>query len=269
MILLRIAGGTAMLKKSMIAIVLMALVISATMIMFADVIESEEYVYIINPEVGTSGKAIINESMFISIYVESEQDMLLELVKKPMFDFEPEEGLTPDVIVEEKFTIFDILSRQTVYSKSDTMTMYQLALYDKEMAKEDLDNAKTALGTVDPEEGTYLTIEEQKLVDNYQLAFDHYIQALKDFQYWKETYLRLFEQRIIDNMVMSVDPAFPYFEYTVPNVTPGHYILKVKNADGFTVEALEFDVVTEASITSEILENTNFFDNIIDEEVFE
>ncbi|MBN2794085.1 MAG: hypothetical protein JXR88_01665 [Clostridia bacterium] len=259
-----------MWKKSMIAIVLMALVISVTMVMFADVAESEEYVYIINPEVGTSGKTIVNESMFISIYVESEQDMLLELVKKPVFTFENEKALMPDdEILEEKFTIFDILSRQTVYSKSDIMNMYQLALYDKEMAKDDLNLAKLSLGSINPKDETYLTLSEQKLVEKYNSALENYNKVIRNYQYWKDSYFKLFEQKIIDNLVMSVDPAFPYFEYTVEDITPGHYVMKVKNSEGIVVESLEFDVVTEDVLTDEILGNTNFFDNILGEEVFE
>lgn len=258
-----------MFKKSMIAIMLLTLLISAGMVMFADVEETVEEVIIINPVVGNSGKAIIDDSLFISIYIESEDDLVLELVKKPVFNFEETVSIVPyaNNTIEEKVSMFDMIANE-VTSKQGILEMYQSAVLQRDNAKVALSVAKSDVTDLNPDDDTFLTEEEQLNMERFNQASSTYNAAVMNFSFWQKAYLKLFDQVIIDNMMMYVDPAFSYFEYTVDNITPGHYVMRVKNSSGYTVESLSFEVVTQESIADEILDAPVLFDSIR-EEVFE
>lgn len=89
----------------MFALLILVMIVSQLPVL-ADDASEDPYVYIISPKVGDSGKTILNETLFISIYIQSEQSLTLELVKKPVYDFEIAREDLPeavDFLIEEKF----------------------------------------------------------------------------------------------------------------------------------------------------------------------
>lgn len=262
-----------MFKRSMIVMLVIIMALSAGIMAFSEVETTEDYVYIISPEVGTSGKAILNDTLFISVYVESEKELVLELVKKTDFTFDDEIGLIPyeePEIIEDKISLSDVQTHETTYTKKEIIASFQMAQTDLQLTKEAYDKAKLAAAAIVTDVDTYiLKTSDQMVVDNFETASTVYNQALLNFNYWQAAYMKLFDSTIIKGMKMTVDPEFPYFEYAVDDIEPGNYQLSVKGQDGSMIETLNFEVVTEDFIADEILENNDFFDNFIDAELFE
>jgi len=87
----KIAGGATMIKKFMILLLIVVMTLSTNIMVFADDNTSEEDIQIISPEVGESGKMVLNKALFISIYVQTDDTMYLNLKKVvPTFNFDEE-----------------------------------------------------------------------------------------------------------------------------------------------------------------------------------
>lgn len=263
----------------MLAVLIITLILSTNIFMFAEEEDTfDEYVYIINPEVAASGKAIVNDTMFISIYVQSQNTLLLDLVKKPVFGIQNDDYFIEPYVennnVEEKISLLDMLIRRPVYTKEEIIREYQKAEAELEQVRTTYTNAQELINhiptLIDENSETYELTESDttnlNFVDDLALTYNR---LLLEFNYWEKQYLSLFEDTIFSNVEMSVDPSFPYFEYNVNGVQPGEYKLLIKNEDGNIIERLDFEVVTEEIVADEILGDINFFDNIIDSTVFE
>jgi FtsZ-binding cell division protein ZapB len=254
--------------------------------------ESEDYVHIISPVVGESGKTILNDALFISIYVESENTLFLSLKKQmPTFVFEEEEE-TDEVVeliplvaatvieeeaVEEKISL-DELEEVKPLTKDEIVMAYQIAEDDLMIIKSDLVMAKNAVSEIpvqtleatESEEPTQdLTAEQLEATTYLEDITKLYNEAKAEFDKWQTEYNSLFEKDVFEQQEMVVDPEFPYYEHTVSNIETGKYKLIITTLDGEEVDRLEFEVVTEDVIADKIIENVNIFDKIIDSDVFE
>lgn len=267
-----------MFKKCMLSFLIICLILSMNTMMFAsETEETEEYIYIINPEVGTSGKAILNDTLFISIYVQSERDLVLELVKKETPIFETVEPVIVEDNVEEKVTTFTVGSPDLAITKADIISAYQDARQDLSVVETSYNQAKLLIKDIPVVDNTTSIFDESyelTSTDEENLKFvdvmaSRYNEVLLDYNYWENRYLKLFETVIIDDAQISVDPSFPYFEYTVDQVESGQYKLLIKTEDGNIIEHMDFEVVSEENIADEILEEGNFFGNFINDELFE
>jgi hypothetical protein len=268
----KIGKGVAMLKKYMIAILVFLLLFSTTVSSFAsetdDTIVNEEYVYIVSPEIGTSNKAIINDTLFISIYVQSDSPLFLELTRVSNFGADE---ITPIVtyneseVTEEKVIINDVIEKSYSYTKEDILYSYRVALREKELLQIELNEIKRQVAEIESIED--LSDEELELLEKEKTIESRYNFSLKDYLSWKEKYMALFETVVLDNVPMTVDPAFPYFESSLDNIQTGQYHLTIKRLDGSIIEELEFEVVTEDIFAEEILEE-DIFDDLIDVDVF-
>lgn len=269
-------GGATMFKKGMLAMLVILMLMTQFIVVAEDTVE-EPYVYIISPKVGDSGKTILNETLFISIYIKSKEPLILELVKKPVYDFEVAVESSPidsDFMVEEKISLTEIQNPKINYKKSEIIESYDEASLVLEEAKiaYDLEQTKFSKNRMSKLD----FIDVQKLNSAQRLIYAEYTEAktelnkaLLAFRFWKSAYLDLFDKTIFNNVAMSVKEAFPYFEYSHNNIEPGHYKLSVKTAGGLVLEKLEFQVVTEQSIANEIINNRNFFGELLQPQIFE
>lgn len=282
-----------MLKKCMLVVLILVMALSLSMISFANDEETteEDYVHIISPEVGESGKSILNDALFISIYVQSENTLLVSMIKKetPVFTFE-EEVEEPEFIemiplvaaesveeaVEEKVSLAEVTIVEL--TKEEIFSAYQIAEADLEILKADFEAAKSAIAKspslLDESASLYdplYKLSEQEVEDiaYYEEISTFYNEALSEYIKWENKYNKLFETVVFDQQEMVVDPSFPYFEHTVQDITPGMYDLIISNTEGDAVETLTFEIVTEDIIADSIKEEVNIFDKIIDSNVFE
>jgi len=276
-------------KFMMVTLVFLLVLSSFTMALAND--ESEDYVHIISPVVGESGKTILNDALFISIYVESEDTLFLSLKKQmPTFVFEEEE--TDEVVeliplvaatvideeaIEEKISL-DELEEVKPLTKDEIVMAYQIAEEDLKIIKSDLVMAKNAVSEIpvqtleatESEEPTQdLTAEQLEATTYLEEVTKLYNEAKAEFDKWQTEYNSLFEKDVFEQQEMVVDPEFPYYEHTVSNIETGKYKLIITTLEGEEVDRLEFEVVTEAVIADKIIENVNIFDEIIDSDVFE
>ncbi len=282
-----------MTKKIIMVLLVFILVLSSSMLSFATD-ETEDYVHIISPVVGESGKTILNNALFISIYVQSENSLFLSLKKEmPIFIFEEEEMVedsidlmmlvpalsSEDIVeeVEEKVSLDEVIEEEPL-TKDVIVSAYQIAETDLEILTADLIIAQTAVekipSVLDDSAADYnptymLSEEELESTEYLEAVTGLYTEAVTDFEKWEGTYKDLFETDVFEQQEMVVDPSFPYYEYTVSNIEPGTYKLLITNLEGIVIEELEFEVVTEEVIADKIIENVNIFDNLIDSEVFE
>jgi uncharacterized protein YaiI (UPF0178 family) len=256
--------------------------------------ETEDYVHIISPVVGESGKTILNDALFISIYVQSENSLFLSLKKEtPVFIFEEEEmvednidlmmlvpALSSEEIVEEveeKVSLDEVFEEEPL-TQDVIVSAYQIAEADLEIITADLIIAQTAVekipSVLDDSSAEYnptymLSEEELESTEYLEAVTGLYTEAVTDFVKWEGTYNDLFEKDVFEQQEMVVDPSFPYYEYAVSDIEPGTYKLLITDLEGKVIEELEFEVVTEEVIADKIIENVNIFDNLIDSEVFE
>jgi hypothetical protein len=257
--------------------------------------ETEDYVHIISPIVGESGKTILNDALFISIYVQSENSLFLSLKKEtPVFIFEEEKMFDDDIDlmmlipalssediiveeVEEKVSLDEVVEEEPL-TQDVIVSAYQIAEADLEIITADLIIAQTAVekipSVLDDSAAEYnptyiLSEEEIESTEYLEAVTGLYTDAVTDFVKWEGTYNDLFEKDVFEQQEMVVDPSFPYYEYTVSDIEPGTYKLLITDLEGKVIEELEFEVVTEEVIADRIIENVNIFDNLIDSEVFE
>lgn len=282
-----------MTKKIIMVLLVFILVLSSSMLAFATD-ETEDYVHIISPVVGESGKTILNDALFISIYVQSENSLFLSLKKEtPVFIFEEEEMIednvdlmmlvpalsSEDIVeeVEEKVSLDEVVEEEPL-TQDVIVSAYQIAEADLEIITADLIIAQTAVekipSVLDDSAAEYnptymLSEEELESTEYLEAVTGLYTEAVTDFEKWEGTYNDLFEKDVFEQQEMVVDPSFPYYEYTVSDIEPGTYKLLITNLEGIVIEELEFEVVTEEVIADKIIENVNIFDNLIDSEVFE
>jgi len=280
-----------MLKKYMLVVFILVMALSINMISFANDGETteEDYVHIISPEVGESGKTILNDALFISIYVQSNDTLLLSMIKKEtsIFTFE-EEVEDPEFIeliplvaaesieVEEKISLADVTIVEL--TKEEIFSAYQIAEADLAILQADFETAKNAIAKIPSllDESATLYDPLYKLseleIENlayYEKISNFYNEALNEYVKWENKYNKLFETVVFDQEEMIVDPSFPYFEHTVQDITPGTYDLVISNAKGDDIETLTFEIVTEDIIADTIKEEVNIFDKIIDPNIFE
>jgi len=280
-----------MLKKYMLVVFILVMALSLNMISFANDEETteEDYVHIISPEVGESGKTILNDALFISIYVQSNDTLLLSMIKKEtsIFTFE-EEVEDPEFIeliplvaaesieVEEKISLADVTIVEL--TKEEIFSAYQIAEADLAILQADFETAKNAIAKIPSllDESATLYDPLYKLseleIENlayYEKISNFYNEALNEYVKWENKYNKLFETVVFDQEEMIVDPSFPYFEHTVQDITPGTYDLVISNAKGDDIETLTFEIVTEDIIADTIKEEVNIFDKIIDPNIFE
>lgn len=282
-----------MLKKYMFVVLILVMALSLNMISFANDEETteEDYVHIISPVVGESGKLILNDALFISIYVQSDETLLLSLIKKetPRFIFE-EEVEEPEFVemiplvaaesieaaVEEKVSLAEVIIVEL--TKEEIFSAYQIAEADRDILKADFEKAKSLIARspslLDESASLYdplYKLSEQEIEDfsYYEEISKLYNEALSEYKKWENKYNKLFETVVLDQYEMVVDPSFPYFEHTVQDVTPGMYDLIIRNTEGNAIEALTFEIVTEEIIADSIKEEVNIFNKILDSNVFE
>ncbi|MCH4886880.1 hypothetical protein EZV73_04835 [Acidaminobacter sp. JC074] len=282
-----------MMRKFMILLLILIMALSANIMVFANDETSEEYVHIISPEVGESGKMILNEALFISIYVQTDDTMYLNLKKVvPSFNFDEEAEekeyvemipLVPALPVEEveveeeKISLAEVeIIEEEPLTKDEVVASYTIAEDDFKIVEEELANAKAAanietfVDETSPEyDPSYQLTEEDIEAANYlDDVTVRYNEALANYEKWKKEYDKLFEEDVFEKLEMVVDSSLPYFEHTVSDVEPGSYKLIVTNDLNEIVEQLDFEVVSEQVIADKIIENTNVFENIIDNDVF-
>ncbi|MBI9013011.1 MAG: hypothetical protein JEZ08_12330 [Clostridiales bacterium] len=282
-----------MLKKYMLVVLVLVMALSVNMISFANDEETteEDYVHIISPEVGESGKTILNDALFISIYVQSDDTLLLSMIKKETSIFTFEEKVEEpeffemiplvaaeaiEEAVEEKVSLAEVTIVEL--TKEEIFSAYQIAEADLTILQADYEAAKSEIAKIPS-----LLDESASLYDPlYKLSEDEiedltyfeeisifYNEALSEYIKWEKKYNKLFETVVFDQQEMIVDPSFPYFEHTVQDVTPGTYDLIISNTEGEVIETLTFEIVTEDIIADSIKEEVNIFDKIIDSNVFE
>jgi hypothetical protein len=268
-----ITGGATMFKKYMFALLILVLLVSQFVVLAEDVSE-EPYVYIISPKVGDSGKTILNETLFISIYIQSEASLNLELVKKPVYDFEVVTEDLPEAVdffIEEKVLFSETQASKNVFTKKEIIKAYEETSKHLDELKENYRIKRKNLGEIsqNTENVSSLSSSERLRLQSFEKAKSNLNKGMVAYNFWKEAYLELFDKVIFSNVKMSVDASFPYFEYTLDNVQPGYYKLAIKNLDGKIVESLEFEVVTEQSIANEIINSSDFFKEMLQKNVFE
>ncbi len=291
----KIAGGATMIKKFMILLLIVVMTLSTNIMVFADDNTSEEDIQIISPEVGESGKMVLNKALFISIYVQTDDTMYLNLKKVvPTFNFDEETykkeyvdmiPLIPALPIEEtqeepqeeKISLgeVDIVGEESL-SKDKIVVSYTVAEDDVKILEDELEDAKVAADISSSVEESLLEedsiyqlsesdIEAVNYLDDVTVRYN---EALANYDKWKKEYDQLFEEDVFKQQEMVVDPSFPYYEYTVSDIEPGSYNLLVSNDDGVIIKQLEFEVVSEQVIADKIIENPNVFENIIDNDVF-
>ena len=291
----KIAGGATMIKKFMILLLIVVMTLSTNIMVFADDNTSEEDIQIISPEVGESGKMVLNKALFISIYVQTDDTMYLNLKKVvPTFNFDEETykkeyvdmiPLIPALPIEEtqeepqeeKISLgeVDIVGEESL-SKDKIVVSYTVAEDDVKILEDELEDAKVAADISSSVEESLLEedsiyqlsesdIEAVNYLDDVTVRYN---EALANYDKWKKEYDQLFEEDVFKQQEMVVDPSFPYYEYTVSDIEPGSYNLLVSNDDGVIIKQLEFEVVSEQVIADKIIENPNVFENIIDKDVF-
>jgi len=284
-----------MIKKFMILLLIVVMTLSTNIMVFADDNTSEEDIQIISPEVGESGKMVLNKALFISIYVQTDDTMYLNLKKVvPTFNFDEETykkeyvdmiPLIPALPIEEtqeepqeeKISLgeVDIVGEESL-SKDKIVVSYTVAEDDVKILEDELEDAKVAADISSSVEESLLEedsiyqlsesdIEAVNYLDDVTVRYN---EALANYDKWKKEYDQLFEEDVFKQQEMVVDPSFPYYEYTVSDIEPGSYNLLVSNDDGVIIKQLEFEVVSEQVIADKIIENPNVFENIIDKDVF-
>ena len=291
----KIAGGATMIKKFMILLLIVVMTLSTNIMVFADDNTSEEDIQIISPEVGESGKMVLNKALFISIYVQTDDTMYLNLKKVvPTFNFDEvtEEKQYIDMIplvpalpveetqedfLEEKISLGEVdITEDEHLTKDKIVVSYTVAEDDVKILEEELEEAKAAADISSSVEKSLLEddsiyqlseadIEAVNYLDDVTMRYN---EALANYDKWKKEYDQLFEEDVFKQQEMVVDPSFPYYEYTVSDIEPGSYNLLVSNDDGVIIKQLEFEVVSEQVIADKIIENPNVFENIIDNDVF-
>lgn len=277
-----------MIRKFLSVFLIFILVLTANIIVFANDETTEDYVHIISPEVGESGKTLLNDSLFISIYVEADETLFLSLKKvMPTFTFEEENDqieLIPLVPIlpteeesEEKIPLAEIDAVEPL-TKSEVVAAYQIAEEDFQILEKEYKEAKSKVSSIpslldessidyDP---TYkLSEEEVDALNHFDDVTERYKKALSDFESWKKEYDKLFEKNVFEQQEMIIDSQFPYYEHTVSDIEPGNYKLIVTNLDGQVIETLDFEIVPEKVIADTIIEGSNIFEKIIDNDVFE
>jgi hypothetical protein len=265
------------------------LVLTANVVVFANDETTEDYVHIISPEVGESGKTLVNDSLFISIYVEAEDTLFLSLKKvMPTFTFEEEKDyielipLVPALPAEEeeseeKVPLAEVDAIEPL-TKDEVVAAYQIAEEDFQILEKEYKEVKSSVSQIqallDESSANYdptykLSEEEVEALNYFEDVTVRYKEALANFESWKAEYDKLFEKDVFEQQEMVVDSVFPYFEHTVSDIEPGNYKLIVTNLEGQVIETLEFEIVPEKVIADTIIEGSNIFEKIIDKDVFE
>jgi len=292
----KIAGGATMIKKFMILLLIIVMTLSTNIMVFADDEISEEDVQIISPEVGESEKMVLNKALFISIYVQTDDTMYLNLKKVvPTFNFDEvtEEKQYIDMIplvpalpveetqedfLEEKISLGEVdITEDEHLTKDKIVVSYTVAEDDVKILEEELEEAKAAADISSSVEKSLLEddsiyqlseadIEAVNYLDDVTMRYN---EALANYDKWKKEYDQLFEEDVFKQQEMVVDPSFPYYEYTVSDIEPGSYKLLVSNDESVIIKQLEFEVVSEQVIADKIIDNPNVFENIIDNDVFD
>ena len=292
----KIAGGATMMKKFMILLLIIVMTLSTNIMVFADDEISEEDVQIISPEVGESEKMVLNKALFISIYVQTDDTMYLNLKKVvPTFNFDEvtEEKQYIDMIplvpalpveetqedfLEEKISLGEVdITEDEHLTKDKIVVSYTVAEDDVKILEEELEEAKAAADISSSVEKSLLEddsiyqlseadIEAVNYLDDVTMRYN---EALANYDKWKKEYDQLFEEDVFKQQEMVVDPSFPYYEYTVSDIEPGSYKLLVTNDESVIIKQLEFEVVSEQVIADKIIDNPNVFENIIDNDVFD
>lgn len=288
----KIGKGATMFKKYMIVVFILIATLTLSITSFAidEDTTDEDYVHIISPVVGESGKTILNDSLFISIYVQAEDTLLLSMIKKekPIFTFEEEKTEKAEFVdvrplltasaasTEEKVTLAEVTIVEL--SKEDIFSAYQIAEMDLEILTDELEMVTSDIVKISSlldeslplYNATYkLTVEETESLSYYEAVMLSYNEAVNEFIMWENRYNKLFETIVVDQEEMIVDPAFPYFEHTVANITPGNYELFITNIEGEIIKTFAFEIVTEDTIAESIKEDENIFGNIFDPDLFE
>lgn len=225
----------------------------------------KEYVNIINPILGESGKLISDNSLFISIFVIEDVDLTLELIKDntPVFNFETSEencdlisGFRSIEVIEKPLTKSEI---SNLYNKSEKKYNYLEEEYLR--VKLVVEKIPSLLDENDESYSTLMSDKDRNNVKYFDLISEKYNVAKEEYYFWKEEYLKLFEDIIIDNIKIEVDPFLPYFEHTVKNIEEGEYKLMIKlESTGEIVEMMEFKVLTEDTLIDEISDGFDIID---------
>lgn len=290
-VITKIAGGATMIRKSFLALLIISLLVMGSALVFANDDETEDYVHIISPIVGESGKTLLNDSLFISIYIETDDTLFLSMKKvMPTFTFEEVNDKEIITYVElepaepvdenvdgEKIPLGEV-DAVAPLTKDEIVAGYQIAEEDFKILEKEYDEAKKIVSevpslldesSVDYDPTYKLTEEEVRAINYLEDVTVRYKETLAAFEAWKKKYDQLFEDDVFEQQEIVVDAQFPYYEYTVSDIEPGNYKLMVTNLDGQVIEVLEFEIVPEKVIADTIIEGSNIFEKIIDKDVFE
>ena len=261
-----------MFKKSFVLILVLSFVLMTASFALIQNNDSEniEYVKIISPKVGQSGKFISESSLFISILVLEDIDLELALYKieSPVYEFEDdlELDINSKSILNSDESM-DIEYRDIINLTRDDIINYYLESESKlELIKElyfEVLNEIKELPILDNNEVSDKEIKLSEIEADYS---NRLIKAKDEFQYWKNRYDSLFEVVILDNIDIEVDVLLPYFEYIVGDIAKGKYRLVItKKDDNEIVKSLEFQIVTEESIFKEIESSVDETPESVDE----
>jgi hypothetical protein len=276
-----------MIRKLITFFLIITLVVTSNVLVFAS--DSEGDVHIISPEVGESGKTILNDALFISIYVQSDDTLFLSLKKEmPKFTFEEKDDILPLIplmptvtsqteVKEEKVSLGEIVVEAPM-TKEEIVAAFEAIKSDLEIIERTYVSAKSAVSKIpnlldesaENYNPTYQLTEKDKEVKKYFEDVEAFYQEMSlKYEIMKAKYDALFEKDVFDQQEITVDPEFPYFEYNVSNIEPGNYKLQITDMNGKIIEMIEFEVVTEQVIAEKILETNNIFDQVMDSNVFE
>ncbi len=217
-----------------------------------------DYIKIISPDTENNGQIISKEDLFISVYAETDEKLLLSLIKKENKILKTDEDLpiyTTENNDVEKVSLDEVdIKPVESLTKNEIISKYKIAREDYEILR--LDYVK-ALNLYDKEEEYFIMLETM-----YLNAREEYIKSKKEFE-------ALFQKEILKDVEIYVDPAFPYFEYTIEGIEAGSYEIIIANTEGKVVERLSFDVITDTMIVDKIKNEFNLFKSFINDEVFE
>ncbi len=198
-----------MFKKSIFFVLVLSLVFSISAIAFGQDDEITEYVDIINPEVSESGNVISNKSLYISIYVKEEVDLIFQLVKvsTPVFIFESEKDQY-DSQVEE--IVYDEL--ETVISNENDDT----GVINEEVSEEisEVDNSITEEILLDHDiENINDNIDTDKVLSKEEV-YEYYTLANEKYEMLNIKYKEISEKQEVpsesddQSMNQSTDEVF-------------------------------------------------------------
>lgn len=204
-----------MLKKGIIAVLIISFVFVMSIMSFS---ENDEYVNIINPEVGESGKIISDNSLFFSIFVIKDVNLTLDLIKidTPVFVFEEENESTKEEIEE---VILAAESEEVI--AADESEEVIVAVESEEVFEEE----KILASSIEEEKILVSSIEEEEIFNDVEFLVEKpeqltkenisiaYQNAEEEYEDIKKDYFEALENvenipDLVDELSEDFDPTY-------------------------------------------------------------